>query len=45
MKRTTPYKAAAEFEDDLQKFANKFHVTLAEHAYKLMSTSRFPVIT
>ncbi len=34
MKRTTPYKAAAEFEDDLQKFANKFHVTLAEHAYK-----------
>lgn len=35
MKRTTPYKAAAEFENDLKKFANKFHVTLAEHSHKI----------
>ena len=34
MKKTTPYKAASEFENDLKAFANKFHVTLAEHAYK-----------
>lgn len=34
MKRTTPFKASSEFESELKAFANKFHVTLAEHAYK-----------
>lgn len=34
MKRTTPFKDNAEFDKDLQDFANKFHVTLAEHSYK-----------
>lgn len=35
MKRTTPYKAAVEFETDLKQFANKFHVTLSDHSYKI----------
>lgn len=34
MKKTTPFKESSEFENDLRAFANKFHVTLAEHAYK-----------
>ena len=35
MKRTTPFKDAAEFEKDLKDFANKFRLTLAEHSRRI----------
>lgn len=35
MKRTTPFKDAAEFEKDLKDFANKYRITLAEHSKRI----------
>ena len=35
MKRTTPFKAPAEFEKELIEFSNKYKVLLAEHAKRI----------
>ena len=35
MKRTTPFKASAEFEKELMDFSNKYKVLLAEHAKRI----------
>lgn len=35
MKKTTPFKAPADFEKDLTDFANRFRITLAEHSKRI----------
>jgi len=35
MKRTTPFKAPADFEKELTEFSNKYKVLLAEHAKRI----------
>lgn len=35
MKKTTPFKAAAEFEKELVDFANKYKLTLANHSKRI----------
>lgn len=35
MKRTTPFKAPADFEKDLTDFSNRYKVLLAEHAKRI----------
>jgi hypothetical protein len=35
MKKTTPFKAPADFEKDLTDFANRYRITLAEHSKRI----------
>ena len=35
MKRTTPFKAPADFEKELMDFSNRYKVLLAEHAKRI----------
>ena len=43
MKKTTPFKAPSDFENELTEFSNKYKVLLAEHSKRVFTTDYYSI--